>query len=182
MNHLPIWFIGQAPDKECDTAFLQYKSISPKNATMGTNGDILDTQNRNTTVRFADDKNIFGFNLHNFGLKANSECKWNFHLTSFESVQFAEYGIGQHYNWHIDTFFLSGKPYDRKVTVICLMNDLSEFVGGELKLRFGGKEYLAPLKKGTIIAFPSFIEHCVTPVTSGTRYSSTMWINGPEFR
>jgi len=42
--------------------------------------------------------------------------------------------------------------------------------------------YTAPLEKGTIIAFPSILEHRVIPVTSSIRYSATMWFNGPRFR
>jgi PKHD-type hydroxylase len=181
MAHLPIWYIGQVPDEECDKASAEFKAITAKNATMGAEGDVLDNNTRNTTVRFASKDHWFGKQMFQYGINANLECQWNFHLTSFEAVQHAQYGPGQHYNWHVDTFFLSGKGYDRKVTVVCLMNDPSEFEGGDLQLRFDRTEYTVPLKKGTAVAFPSFIEHRVTPVTSGIRYTSTMWINGPEF-
>lgn len=149
---------------------------------MGANGEVADKTNRDTTVHFAGKEHWFGLIMHQYGLKGNTECRWNFDLNNFEAVQFAQYGPGQHYNWHIDTFLLSARGYDRKVTVVCLMNDPSEFEGGELQLRFERQEYTAPLKKGSVIAFPSFIEHRVTPVTSGIRYTSTMWINGPEFK
>ena len=182
MAHLPIWYLGQVPDEEGTKAFKEFKLIPPKNATMGVEGETLDTSNRNTTVRFAEKDNWFGQNMFQYGMKASLECKWNFHLTDFEAVQFAEYGVGQHYNWHIDTFMLAGRGYDRKVTVVCLLNDPSEFEGGQFKMRFNRQEYVVPLVKNTAIAFPSFIEHCVTPVTSGVRYTATMWVNGPEFK
>jgi len=181
MAHLPIWYIGQVPDEECEKASTEFQQIPEKDATMGSEGDISNSNTRNTTVRFTNKDHWFGKQMLQYGALANVNCKWNFHLLDYEAVQYAEYGIGQHYNWHIDTFFLSGKGYDRKVTVVCLMNDPSEFEGGELQIRFNQQEYLAPLKKGSVIAFPSFIEHRVTPVTSGIRYTSTMWINGPEF-
>jgi predicted 2-oxoglutarate/Fe(II)-dependent dioxygenase YbiX len=38
------------------------------------------------------------------------------------------------------------------------------------------------MSHGTIIAFPPILEHRVIPVTSGVRYSATMWFNGPRFR
>jgi PKHD-type hydroxylase len=94
-------------------------------------------------------------------------------------VQFAEYGPEQHYAWHTDTFTLSGKPIERKVSVVCLLND--DFEGGEFEVRLYNN-YQAPLKKGTMIAFPSILEHRVVPVTSGIRYSATVWFNGPRFR
>jgi PKHD-type hydroxylase len=38
------------------------------------------------------------------------------------------------------------------------------------------------MKKGTVIAFPSFIPHRVTELTSGVRKSLVGWIEGPKFR
>jgi PKHD-type hydroxylase len=182
MSHLPIWFLGQVAEQERSKAFDELKLIAPKEAAMGIEGDTIDSTNRDTTVRFADPGYWFGSDMFFYGIKANLDCKWGFHLDSCEAVQFAQYESSQHYNWHIDTFFLSAKDYDRKVTVICLMNDPSEFEGGKLEMRFEQKEHTVPLNKGTIVAFPSFIEHRVTPVTSGTRYTATMWVNGPRLR
>ena len=34
---------------------------------------------------------------------------------------------------------------------------------------------------GTVIVFPSWIQHRVTPVTSGTRKSVSLWLIGPKF-
>ena len=181
MSHLPIWYIGQVPDEECDKASEELMALEAKGATMGVEGEVSDNSGRNTTVRFADKEYWFGKQMFQYGVTSNLACQWNFHLTNFEAVQHAEYCSGQHYDWHVDTFFLSGKGYDRKVTVVCLMNDPTEFVGGELQLRFDRAEYTVPLKKGAVVAFPSFIEHRVTPVVSGVRYTSTMWLNGPEF-
>jgi PKHD-type hydroxylase len=62
-----------------------------------------------------------------------------------------------------------------------LLNDPAEFTGGEFQIRLYS-EYTAPLVKGSVIAFPSFLEHRVVPVTSGVRKSATMWLRGPRFR
>jgi PKHD-type hydroxylase len=61
------------------------------------------------------------------------------------------------------------------------LNDPKEFLGGEFKVRLY-QEYIAPLQKGSVVAFPSILGHCVTPVISGVRYSATMWLNGEKFR
>jgi PKHD-type hydroxylase len=37
-------------------------------------------------------------------------------------------------------------------------------------------------KRGTVIIFPSFLQHRVTEVKRGTRYSLVQWYNGPEFK
>jgi PKHD-type hydroxylase len=37
-------------------------------------------------------------------------------------------------------------------------------------------------EQGTIIAFPSYILHEVTPITKGKRYSLEGWITGKPFK
>ena len=181
MAHLPIWYLGQMPNSECDEASEFFKNIPPQNAAMGIAGEQKDLKGRDTLIRFAQKEHWFGLQMFKYGMLANQECKWDFLLTDHEAVQYAEYRPGQHYDWHIDIFYLSGANYDRKVTVVCLMNDPSEFEGGQLKIRFV-QDYDVSLIKGSIVAFPSFLEHTVTSVTSGVRYTATMWINGPRFR
>jgi len=65
--------------------------------------------------------------------------------------------------------------------VVCMMSDPVDFEGGALQLRMY-QEFTPPMTKGTIIAFPSFLEHQVTPVTKGVRYTATMWLSGPRFK
>lgn len=179
MSHLPIWFMGQLDLELCDKVVAELAVAEAKDATLGVDGAATDLLTRKTKVRFADDgywlENVFAQQV----AKANKECGWEYHLTGSERVQFAEYGQDNHYAWHTDTFTLSGKPVDRKITVVCLLND--EFEGGEFEVRLYN-DYKAGLQKGTIIAFPSILEHRVLPVVSGTRYSATMWFNGPRFR
>jgi PKHD-type hydroxylase len=180
-KHQPIWYMGQIPTDVCNLATAEYMQIEPRDATMGKDGSERSHLNRNTTVRFAQPDHWFGNMMRGYGLKANQECGWDFAIAEHEAVQFAHYGVGQHYDWHVDNFPLAGGPTDRKVTVICLMADPSEFEAGELQLRLYS-EYTAPLVKGSVIAFPSILEHRVVPVTSGVRTSATMWLSGPRFR
>ena len=181
MAHLPVWYLGQIPEEDCNKAFEEFIKLPSQDATMGKNSDHKDHSTRNTTIRFADKINWFGLQMLDFGTFANTECKWNWDINEYEAVQFAEYAINQKYNWHVDNFPLHGGNTDRKVTVVCLMNDPFEFEGGLLQLRLYN-EYTPELKKGSIIAFPSVIEHQVTPVTKGVRYTATMWISGPRFK
>jgi PKHD-type hydroxylase len=181
MSHLPIWYLGKVPAELCDAACADFSAIPAKEATMGIDANVKDTSNRNTAIRFAQTDHWFGGVMVQHGHISNKEMGWDFDLSGNEAVQYAEYGPEQHYNWHVDTFMLSGKPTDRKITVVCLMNDPSEFEAGQLQVRFL-QDYTVPLVKGTMIAFPSFLEHRVIPVTSGLRKSATVWINGPRFR
>ena len=61
-----------------------------------------------------------------------------------------------------------------------------EYEGGEFKVAWcdEGKLLTETLGKaeGTIILFPSILEHCITPVTSGTRYSLVAWFVGEPFK
>jgi PKHD-type hydroxylase len=181
MKHLPIWFMGNIPPQICDLATEEYMCLEARDATMGANGEELSHLNRNTTVRFAEKEHWFGNMMQGYGHRANKECGWGFDITDHEAVQFAHYGVGQHYGWHVDNFPLAGLPVDRKVSVVCLMSDPSEFEAGELQIRLYS-EYTAPLVKGSVIAFPSILEHRVTPVTEGVRKSATLWLSGPRFK
>jgi len=81
----------------------------------------------------------------------------------------------------VDNFPLQGLDLDRKITVVCLLSELTEFSAGELQIRLYS-DYSAPLVKGSVIAFPSILQHRVTPVTFGLRKTATMWLSGPKFR
>lgn len=181
MSHLPLWYLGQAPHEVCDIARAEFEQQPVQDATMGSDGKMIAHTHRNTDVRFAPTGHWFGGILLEHATQANAVTKWDYEVDSHEALQYASYGSGQHYHWHTDNFPISGQPRDRKITVVCLMNDPSEFTGGEFQLRLY-QEYLAPLTKGSIIAFPSIIEHRVTPVLSGVRHSATIWLSGPRFR
>jgi len=179
MSHLPIWYLGKLDNDSCNQAIAELSGIEMQDAGMGIDGSQKNHKTRNTNVRFAQQDFWLSKDLSSLAIKANTECKWDYHISGNENIQFAEYGPEQHYAWHTDTFTLSGNPIDRKITVVCLLND--EFEGGQFQVRLYN-DYDAPLEKGTIIAFPSILEHRVIPVTSGIRYSATMWFSGPRFR
>lgn len=181
MAHLPIWYLGSIPHVQCDMVVDELSKLPARDAAMGVEGDAVSHDYRNTTVRFADFGYWFSETMLNHALTANEECKWGYETNNREAIQFASYGPEQHYNWHVDNFPLCGKDTDRKLTVVCLLNDTSEFTGGDFQIRLYS-EYTAPLTKGSIIAFPSILEHRVVPVTKGVRKSATMWLNGPRFR
>lgn len=77
----------------------------------------------------------------------------------------------------------------RKLSMTINLNKPGEYEGGNLKFDFGphssGKRYheceeIRP--QGSIIIFPSFLYHQVTPVTKGTRYSLVLWTLGQPFK
>jgi PKHD-type hydroxylase len=115
--------------------------------------------------------------------RANRES-YGFDLTDFaESAQIARYGADRqgHFDWHSDI----GKgplAARRKLTVVVQLSDPADYEGGTLDLRPDSNLHPAPREQGTAMIFPSFVLHRVTPVTSGIRWSLTLWAHGPAFR
>ena len=108
-------------------------------------------------------------------------------IYSLREIQFTEYhdSIQAHYDWHNDVLWGDGKPVHRKLSMVIQLSDPAEYEGGQLELK---PFYLEPpsaeelKKQGSVIVFPSFTEHRVTPVTKGTRYSLVAWMEGPKWR
>jgi PKHD-type hydroxylase len=67
----------------------------------------------------------------------------------------------------------------------CNLSLPNEYTGGNLKFDFGphhvGGRYheveeIRP--QGSVVVFPSWLPHCVTPVETGVRYSLVLWSLG----
>lgn len=108
---------------------------------------------------------------------------YKFHLLGMEALQYTIYESTNagNYNWHIDTHLLPDSNV-RKLSVSILLSDPNEFEGGKLLLFPNGQHIVAEEKKGRAIFFPSWVPHCVTPVTKGIRKSLVIWAHGPMFK
>jgi len=142
----------------------------------------VDDSIRSTKVVFKDPLTTIGSVLQAYMNAANQYAEWNYVLSNMEEVQIGEYSEDEksYYSWHID----SAPPQNgmqRKLSGVVLLSDPSDFEGGKFEMRDLEKENLLPVK-GSILVFPSFIEHQVTRITKGTRYSAVAWISGPAFR
>ena len=97
-----------------------------------------------------------------------------------EQAQVSEYSKGQFYHWHMDNSIdMVTEPPVRKLSMTLLLNDPSEFEGGNLEI--AGKN-LSPMKQGHAAIFASFLQHRVTPVTKGVRKSLVVWFGGEPFK
>ena len=131
---------------------------------------------------------------------ANKNAEWNFHWSTSESMQFTIYNKEQHYDWHQDAFPTYKNPsildcygLTRKLSVVCQLTDQKKYTGGELVFDtrdYSPEErdkkkheqiYFELKQKGTIVVFPSFVWHKITPVKKGTRYSLVSWHLGYPF-
>jgi PKHD-type hydroxylase len=61
------------------------------------------------------------------------------------------------------------------------LSEADAYEGCNLELH-GADVQVAPRTRGTMIAFPSYMLHRVTPVLSGIRKSLVIWAAGTEFR
>jgi PKHD-type hydroxylase len=78
----------------------------------------------------------------------------------------------------------------RKLSLTINLNSPGDYEGGNLKFDFGMHcekenrfhecEEIRP--QGSMVVFPSFVDHCVTPVTKGTRYSLVLWTLGEPWK
>lgn len=107
---------------------------------------------------------------------------FDFDLFGFvEHLQYTVYrDNGGHYDWHTDRGDMSLSP--RKLSLVLQLSDPSEYEGGDLELLTSTEPTIMKKAKGLVIAFPSFVLHRVTPVTSGVRRSLVVWLSGPKFR
>lgn len=149
---------------------------------------------------------IAGFVWH-YVQRSNRE-NFLYDLTNIdgESLQYTVYGEGEYYGWHNDAGITtqykpisSGNRGDngepavdfinqscekvRKLSFSLLLSDPETYEGGNLQfLDEGGKSYIAPRQRGTIILFDSRTQHRVQKVTKGIRKSLVGWTVGPRWK
>jgi len=107
---------------------------------------------------------------------------YQFDLSGFsESFQYTIYhgSEGGHYDWHVDHGPLGTR---RKLSISVQLSDPSSYEGCDLQFHAGNKRESAPRDRGTVIAFPSYVLHRVTPCIKGTRKAVVAWTTGPQFR
>jgi PKHD-type hydroxylase len=96
-----------------------------------------------------------------------------------DEIQFAKYAVGDGFGWHLDAG--GGQTSTRKLSMSVQLCDEADYAGGDLE--FCACPQLDPRRRlGTIIVFPSFLAHRVTPITRGTRCSLVAWAHGPTFK
>jgi PKHD-type hydroxylase len=108
---------------------------------------------------------------------------FRFDLTGFgEPLQLTNYDQSEHgmYGWHVD--YGGRQAPSRKLSIVLQLTDPSQYEGGNLQIMTGGEPINVRKQRGLVVAFPSYVLHQVTPVTSGSRQSLVTWITGPAFK
>lgn len=160
-------------------------------------GKILNASNppeyRVSKINFCarNETNAWIFNKLNGCIEHINDVYFNYDLNGYEIYQYAEYDSTElgRYNYHMDISndganLQEGETIEtRKLSFSLLLNDPDvDFDGGDFVIKLGEEDCKIKFKKGTIIFFPSYILHKVTPVTRGIRKSLVVWITGPKFR
>ena len=106
---------------------------------------------------------------------------FKFDLHGFtEDMQFTKYNAsGDNYKMHIDKIYTG---LIRKLTAVIQLSDPKDYDGCELELYTKYTPDVMKKEQGTIILFPSYTVHQVTPLTRGTRYSLVSWVSGSPFK
>jgi PKHD-type hydroxylase len=113
-------------------------------------------------------------------VKIANDNHYHWTLDYVETLQYGEYRDGGHYDYHYDAPLRAKDNDNRKLSFSILLNDLSEYEGGELELPGPGYGKFQ-IKKNCVLFFPSNMLHRVCPVTSGVRKSLVGWVHGPNF-
>jgi len=151
----------------------------------------IDTKYRKVKIASISDPEIYNL-LNPFIHGANKSAGWNFQWDWNETSQFAIYKKGDHYQWHNDQLAPRKHFYNNKIRKLSLslqLTDPSRYEGGDLQFKWlNGKaelEIATPKKikdRGTIIIFPSFVFHKITPITKGIRHALVNWSLGEKFK
>jgi PKHD-type hydroxylase len=114
---------------------------------------------------------------------------WKMDVTGvFECFDVIEYSAphgGMH--WHIDLSTGGASTANRKVNILTQLSDPNDYEGGDLQLFVPHDKLEIPImncprEKGSVVVFPPWIPHRVTPVTKGTRKSMVTYLHGPAIR
>jgi PKHD-type hydroxylase len=97
-----------------------------------------------------------------------------------EGFQFTNYKApSDKYGKHVDK---SINIPVRKLSVSIQLSNPEEYEGGELKIFDRNEGIVMSKEQGTLIMFPSYTLHEVTPVTKGERNSLVTWVTGKQFK
>lgn len=103
---------------------------------------------------------------------------WKHKLDPEPGAWMQEYNEGGSYQLHTD-----GSPGQmRKLTAVAMLTDPAHYKGGDLELIDVKQPIPVPHTRGTVVVFPPWTLHRVTPIMSGTRHTINLGFWGPPFR
>lgn len=173
------------PEEFSDEEIMWVNNLSklypPEKAQIGTSN--VEDEVRNSEVHWIphnEDSEWLYDRIAQLVMLANRE-KWHFSLHSIlDDIQYTKYyDNGNHYNWHLDLGH--GGSNHRKISITVQLSDPDDYEGGDFQIMAGPNPITLSKTKGTVLLFPSYLLHRVTPVTKGIRKTLVLWVGGHPF-
>lgn len=178
---VPYWYWESEFPKELCELIVTYgcqEELKEAEVGMGEAGKVVESIRKSRIAFLNPDKFSWTHSLlWSYMVKANVNSGWNFNISGQESPQFTIYDKEYFYEFHQDSSI--HEQGMRKLSLVVFLSNPDDYTGGKFEFKHSGE--LATNKQGSILVFPSFLEHRVTPVLSGIRYSLVNWFNGPAF-
>lgn len=172
---------------ECAEIIALAHTVVAQNGLVGHGGHNVQHSMRRSTVRWLSaampELATIKARIDRCLLKANAQ-HWGLDARGFGEFQFTEYAAANagHYDFHRDD---CPEPtperwtaFDRVLSCVVQLSPKISYVGGSLEFQSGPVPDFEP--QGSVVVFPSWHQHRVTPVEAGCRYSLVTWSVGPR--
>lgn len=123
---------------------------------------------------------------------AENKHIWNLDISSVITTKYLVYDVGKYSDWHLDGGFGVDAPNMpdniiwRKLSASVALTDDADYSGGEIEMIVSAHPSVSHIKikpsKGSILLYPPFTSHSISPVTRGTRKTLVYWFCGPRWR
>jgi len=182
-------------EKRCDELMDMFSKSEQYKATVagtykGSGSDVVNENVRKVQeVRFSEDIVLSdGFNLNKnltMACEMANTLFFNFDTSNqLSNIRMLRYEDTGKYDWHLDIG--NEETSVRKITAIVQLSNESDYEGGNFEFSMtdetGKDTAVGSRKKGSLILFPSYLGHRVSPLTSGVRYSILTWMLGNAFK
>ena len=201
-----VWYFTDLPE---DVVDIIEKDLSEKFDSQmqdsRLHGDSLNKDKRNSQNAWIPTQHWVGGFMWHYIMRANREnFLYDLRNIDGESMQYTRYGEGMFYDWHNDSGLAThykpvsvgnrteGRQQDfvnenlelvRKLSFALQLSSPDDYEGGNVVLLDeGGKKYIAPRQRGTVVLFDSRTQHRVNKVKSGVRKSIVGWVVGPRWK
>lgn len=151
-------------------------------ATIGTDGKAQDSTRTSRVMWLSGESWLRDYLYDDFIQYANREA-FGFDIQKICDIQYTEYHAeeGGKYDWHTDVFWHEERPFDRKLSMTIQLSESDDYEGGDFE--FNECENPENSRtRGTVLVFPSYLQHRVTPITKGVRKSLVAWFEGPRWK
>lgn len=170
--------------EECDRIISLGNSHPRQVSAVNVTNDVLNSLRKGHVVflKSTDSNNDWIFEKMATAVRGLNKQFWNFDLNFIETLQFSIYDDpNDFYGAHMD--MAHARPEARKLSIVVQLSDPADYQGSNLQFHSSNLNFYDTINdRGTLIAFPSYMVHRVTPLTSGIRYSLVSWVCGPPFK